>query len=676
MLAVEVLRYPLTGWGNHSIIRTPLPGLYIKETTGLHGLDADETWHCSLESNFHIVSEFPWFAQLQILENRIFDLWAVGWKEIGYDDGAWLNAKTYPKEKIKPTVSPGNLHPRPIPSMLKIPKKFHGLYGNMQSDTSVNNWNQMLQGKGSVQIAPHSHEYVEIDAGELTCGFLSLRMSEGMGTVIRLLTSEGYVTELPSAPGASPKKGDRTDWKTGKLYGFTDTYQPAGTGTENIPERYEPFRFRTFHFIKLEILTGDSPLTLLGFDYLETGYPLNAVSHVETSDKTLAAIWDISLRSQRRCMQETYIDCPFYEQLQYAMDSRSQILHTYAISGDDRLARQCMDDFRRSQRPDGMFNCCYPDTEPNVIPDFSIYYILMLYDHMMYVGDKNFLRQHLGCMDGILNFFEQHLDNRGLVGSVGGLLTDGGYWSYIDWAPQWGKTIGTPPAGLTSPITMESLLYIMGLSHAAEISDYLGRPDTAQEYRQRAAKVRSAVNMYCKDSKGYQDGPGVSQYSQHCQVFAILTDTIPAEEGRKFLLASLQDTVIYASCTVAMAFYLFRALEKAGIYEETQSIWNLWKRMLDNHLTTCVENFLDERSDCHAWGSLALYELTSVTLGVRPAAPGYQKISIQPVPGYLDYAKGDVITPHGMVHVEWHKNDDGTIAQDYQVPDHVEIKTK
>ncbi len=74
--------------------------------------------------------------------------------------------------------------------------------------------------------------------------------------------------------------------------------------------------------------------------------------------------------------------------------------------------------------------------------------------------------------------------------------------------------------------------------------------------------------------------------------------------------------------------------------------------MLDNHLTTCVENFLDERSDCHAWGSLALYELTSVTLGVRPAAPGYQKISIQPVPGYLDYAKGDVITPHGMVHVE------------------------
>lgn len=37
---------------------------------------------------------------------------------------------------------------------------------------------------------------------------------------------------------------------------ITDTYQPAGT--ENIPERYEPFR--TFRFIKLEILTGAPPL--------------------------------------------------------------------------------------------------------------------------------------------------------------------------------------------------------------------------------------------------------------------------------------------------------------------------------------------------------------------------------------------------------------------------------
>lgn len=675
VLAVEVLRYPLTGWGNHSIIRTHMPGFYLKEITDVCGLDADESWRCSLDPNFRIVSEFPWFAQLQILENRILDAQSTGWKLNGYDDSRWAYAKNYSIQQVGLTISPGNLNPRPIPSMNKIPRTFLGQYGNISSSASAAQWTDMLKGKGVVQIAPNSHESVEIDAGELTCGFLSLRMLGGSGATVHLITSEGYVDELPSTPGEFPKKGDRTAWENRQLYGFTDTLHIKSRGTEAVPECYEPFWFRTFRFVKLEIWTENSPLTFTGFDYLETGYPLEEISRVTTSDETLSSIWDISLRSLRRCMHETYVDCPFFEQLQYAMDSRSQILYTYAVSGDDQLARQCMDDFRRSQRPDGMLNSCYPDAEPNVIPGFPVYYILMLYDHMMYVGDKDFLRQHLGCIDGILHFFEKHLEERGLVGAVGGTLTEGRYWSFVDWAVQWGKTTGMPPAGLTGPITMESFLYIYGLTHAAGILDYLDRPDTAEEYRRRAKQVQSAINTHCRDSQGrYLDGPGVIQYSQHCQVFAILTDTVSLEKGKELLLESLQDPNTYASCTVAMAFYLFRALEKAGIYEETESIWDLWRRMLDHHLTTCVENYLDERSDCHAWGALALYELTSVTLGVRPAAPGYKKIRIQPVSGYLRHAKGEVITPHGMVRVEWHKKDDGTISLDYQAPEGIPLE--
>ena len=79
----------------------------------------------------------------------------------------------------------------------------------------------------------------------------------------------------------------------------------------------------------------------------------------------------------------------FYEQLQYAMDSRAQILFTYQAAADDRLARQCMDDFRRSQRYDGLLYSAYPTMKPNVIPIFSIFYSLMLHDQMIYLGTKN-----------------------------------------------------------------------------------------------------------------------------------------------------------------------------------------------------------------------------------------------------------------------------------------------
>lgn len=85
----------------------------------------------------------------------------------------------------------------------------------------------------------------------------------------------------------------------------------------------------------------------MSYDYLTTGYPLE-VKHVpDIPDETMRRIWEISLRTLKRCMHETYVDCPFYEQLQYTMDSRAEILFTYEVSGDDRLARQCMDAFRQ-----------------------------------------------------------------------------------------------------------------------------------------------------------------------------------------------------------------------------------------------------------------------------------------------------------------------------------------
>ena len=107
-----------------------------------------------------------------------------------------------------------------------------------------------------------------------------------------------------------------------------------------------------------------------------------------TDDQELQAIWEICLRTLQLCMVETYMDCPFYEQMQYAMDSRTQMLFTYAISADDRLARQTMEAFRLSQRPDGLLNAQAPSRYTGVIPGFSIYYILMLWDHMRYFGDE------------------------------------------------------------------------------------------------------------------------------------------------------------------------------------------------------------------------------------------------------------------------------------------------
>lgn len=698
VIAVEVLRYPLIhARGNHGFWRTATPGLYLAELTdsfgtnetpspltnqdypviseqeGL-GISAGASWKCMEETNFHIVSENPYFAPLQILENCTGDAEAAGWKMPGYDDTTWQSPNVYLSFFMSQAVSPANLLPRTIPSLKKVPKKFDGIQAIRKSIYTEETWKQLLSGEKAIEIPPFTHEIVEISATVETTGYLSLRLTGGAASEIKLLTAESYIIKPDEEEPRNdsfmvlPKKGDRCDSVNGVLNGYTDIYHVNGFGTRERTEDYEPFWFRTFRFVQLDIETKEKSLTISGFDYLETGYPLEIKTKVETSDPDMAAIWDISARTLQNCMHETYEDCPFYEQLQYAMDSRNQILYTYASSGDDRLARKCMDDFRRSQRYDGMTNCSYPCFGPNVIPGFSIYYIMMVYDHMMYFGDKQLLADHMGAIDGVLNYFHRHLDEQGMVGKNGGVNGQARYWSFIDWTAQWDKTAGVPTAGLYGPITMESFLYIMGLTAAADIAAYMGRISIAEEYKKRAEAVREAIRTRCIGANGMiQDGPGIDLYSQHCQVFAVLTDTVNAETAKRNLEVTLEKGEEYAQCSVAMSYYLYRALEKTGLYEKTGKCWDIWRTMVAENLSTCVEDPVGKRSDCHAWGALALYELPAVVLGVHPAEPGYTKIAVEPNPGPFSWAKGDVITPQGVVHVEWKKNEEGKLDILYEL---------
>lgn len=663
VIAAIVLRYPTDKRYNHSVWRTQTPGFFLEgEIRYADGANeafrADGAFKSKISRDIEIVREGGFQSFLFVNEIARGDAALSGWTDAGYDDATWGGVKAYSRFELSGAVSPASATERPIPPLYEIPKAFAGVMAVRASAHEKNVWEGFASGTRAVTIPSNSTEIVELNAEYLTTGYLNLCFAGGAGATVEILCSEAYAQ--PRKEGERHgKKGDRTDSIHGELEGYADVYTVDGFGTQTIPEMYEPFWFRAFRFIKLTVKTGDAPLTLHSIGYRETGYPLEVKTQARASDESLAPVWDISLNSLRRCMHETYEDCPFYEQLQYAMDTRSQILFTYALSMDDRLARKTIDEFHRARRPDGMINCCYPSYGPNIIPGFSIYYIMMIHDHMMYFGDKSLVRRYLPTVDGILEFFGRALDARGLVEKIGGPLGRNRYWSYIDWATDWGKTMGVPDAILEGPITMESLLYVSGLEYAAELAEYVGRAGQGAEYRARAEALKAAINEHCVGKNGlYQDGPGVEKYSQHCQVWAVLTGCAPEGEAKRLMEAALNDKSL-AQCTVSFAFYFFRALEKVGMYERTKTLWEPWREMIRNHLTTCVESNTDPRSECHAWGSILLYELPAVILGVRPAKPGYAAARVAPNLGYLDWAEGTVATPKGMLSVSCRKTEIG-----------------
>ena len=74
------------------------------------------------------------------------------------------------------------------------------------------------------------------------------------------------------------------------------------------------------------------------------------------------------------------MDTPYCEQLQYVGDTRIQALISYAVAGDDRLARQALEAFDDSRFPDGITRSRYPSSLPQTIPTFSLLWVGMLHD--------------------------------------------------------------------------------------------------------------------------------------------------------------------------------------------------------------------------------------------------------------------------------------------------------
>ncbi len=624
--AVEVLYYPeAASLRNDSLYYSPFPCLYFEDLSEKKELDGKSGWKYFKAAHIEITGEAFNPAPIHGSEVVTGDGRLKGWMQKGYDACGWKDVRAYNLFEVNKPVAPFHMEDRTIPAMAHEACRFSEVVciretSGWEENSLKEQWEKLLRGEESLEIPADTTWTVEISAGEEMCGYPSLRMAGGKDAEIKILYAECYAKpqskvmtpmgerELP------PLKGDRTDYTNGTLLGTEDRYTVAGYGTKEGAETYEPYLFRTFRYICVQITTRSQGLSVLGYDYLSTGYPLE-VKHHPVSDKELYnRIWNISLRTLKRCMHETYVDCPFYEQLQYAMDSRAEILFTYEVSEDDRLARACMEAFRKTQREDGILQASAPATEVNVIPGFSIFYILMVHDHMTYFKDRELVKNHLGCVDQILDFFDRSLTEKGLVGRVGGALYRHKYWSFIDWCPEWGNTAGVPMAVNEGDgsLTMESLLYLYGLKKAAELAEFIGRGGVADEYRERSRVLEKAILDHCIGKNGLlQDGPGVEMYSTHCQVWAVLNELIPDSQGKENIKNTYGVSGI-PQCSVSMSFYLLLALDKLDMLEEAEGMWDMWKTMLDNQMTTCVENFTDQRSDCHAWGAIMLYALPRI----------------------------------------------------------------
>lgn len=493
-------------------------------------------------------------------------------------------------------------------------------------------------------IPAHSEVKILFDGGAMTTAHPELTVSRGRGARLRVTYAEALVD-------AKGQKGNRNEVANRSILGLTDTLSPdGGTGRE-----WTPLSWRAWRYLQIDVRTGDEALSLDSLSARYTGFPFRERASLEASDPSIARIWKVGTRTARMNAHETYMDCPYWEQLQYIGDTRIQALISYVEFGDDRLARQALDAYDHSRIAEGLTQSRYPSSLNQVIPTFSLLWIGMLHDYWLYRPDDGMLKEWVPHTRSVIEWYVANQRPDGLLGVMK-------WWNFGDWTRDFDA--GVSPQDPDGGSALLSITFMAGLRDAADLEEELGNSTVAADDRARASRIGAAIYRLCWD-EGLgllADTPAHAHFSEQTNAMGVLEDVIPRERQGMVMRAVLSHRPArgavpppgeFSPASIYFRFYVARALDHAGLADLYLDTLGPWRGMLDLGLTTWAETAEPTRSDDHAWSAHPNYDLLTLVAGIRPASAGFRTVLVAPHLGALTELRATLPHPQGDINVHY-----------------------
>lgn len=562
--------------------------------------------------------------------------WA--WEQTDYDDSGWQRPGLAGRGSPRPLNGSGihMLVPTDIAQVERRPQRIPSL----RTSTLPGLPASFPKTPTTITFPANRRDTLLLDQTVLTTGYAELLVSRGKGATITLK----YAEALYYPADWVRDKGNRNEVTGKKFVGYYDQFLPDGGECR----LFRPLNWRTWRYLQLIVETKEEPLELLDIRGEYSAYPFQNVARLKTDQPWLDKVMEVGDRTARLCANENYMDCPYYEQLQYAGDVRIQCLVAYYNYDDDRLARQAIRAMFNSRQPEGFTASRYPSQLFQIIPTYSLYWIGMVYDFWWYRNDPDFVKEMLVGTRSVLDFFHNHT-------LPDGTLTGVGWWNFFDWSASFKR--GVPDFGKDGRSAHMDLLHLHALQMAAELEEGTGSAVLARQYRERAAMLMQTIRqLYWDQQRGlFADVTTKDQFSQHVNAMAVLTG-VADRAGAADLMRKTLAGADMALCTIYFKYYLYLAAAQAGLANEYLSWLDEWKTQLGLGLTTWAEKPEPSRSDCHAWGCSPSIELFRTVLGIDSDAPGFAKVRIRPALGPLKKAEATINHPNGTIEVRYELN--------------------
>lgn len=410
---------------------------------------------------------------------------------------------------------------------------------------------------------------------------------------------------------------------------------------------------RSQRYLFITLRKQSKPVRIRKIQLIESTYPVDQAGTFDCSDARLGRIYEISARTLKLCMEDTFTDCPLFEQTHWVGDARNESLFNYSTFGAADLARRCIRLTAQSLERYPLAGCQLPSGWDCLLPAWSFLWGISVWDYYQYSGDLALLKEIWPAVVRNLKGAEGLLDEKGLF--------SGPFWNMFDWS------------GIDDrhEMVLHNSMFLIGAIDAAQkIADVLHKVQEGRWLVDFRWSLKLSINaLWDPQRQAYpdsihRDGTLSLSMSVHTSFLSVLYDIVQPENYAAVMRNLLQppDGMVRVGSPFAI-LYLYEALEKAGKTDEIlKSIYENYLPMLEEGATTVWEVFstskdrpsgFPTRSHCHAWSSAPLHYLPRVVLGIRQVEPGGAAYEVSPRPNGLSWARGAVASPKGAVNVEW-----------------------
>ncbi len=534
-------------------------------------------------------------------------------------------------------VNGHQLVPDPLPDMLErdifagkimyvdFPDTIETWKAIVKSDRNqtelISQWQEAIEAKEPARIEPNTTLRVIIDLENYYCAYPVMNIEGGKNSMVRISWAESLFDESRYDHIDNPK-GNRNDIEGKYFIAVGDEFYPEGSGIRV----FEPLWWRAGRYIEILVKTSDQPVVINSLKLRETRYPLEMESRFDCEDERIGEIIPIMARTMQMCSHETLMDCPYYEQLMYAGDTRLELLAMYSMTGDDRLARKALKMFGAGFDVSGFTRSQYPSRVRQIIPPFSLWWIGMVYDYALWRGDRKFVSSFRPKIHCVLDTFILNIDpEEQLLAAPNG-------WNFVDWVSSWNQ--GVPPQAMPGQISsVMNLQLVLGLEYASQIEHWCGDSTLADYYNAKASDLLDNIvkKFWCTENNLLADDLCKTSFSEHAQVLALLSRNISSHLADK-IGASLFGRDDLPKTSIYFTHYYFEACHKLQNSEAFFKRLELWFGLKQKGFKTTFETPGNSRSDCHAWGGHPIYHLFATLLGIRPTDFGFEKYEIHPMP--------------------------------------------